>query len=74
MPSNGKASVRDDLNYLASFSGLMTATPSDASPDEMIAGDLLTAQRFGQRVAHAATRMTPDPSVAFDDTPAAHQS
>ena len=28
MPSNSKAATRDDINYLASFSGLMTATPS----------------------------------------------
>jgi NAD(P)H dehydrogenase (quinone) len=32
MPSNAKASVRDDTNYLASFAGLMTAAPADASP------------------------------------------
>ncbi|CAM4074614.1 flavodoxin family protein [Kerstersia similis] len=51
MPSNVKASARDDINYLASFAGLMTATPADASPDEMSAGDLRTATLFGQRIA-----------------------
>lgn len=51
MPSNVKASVRDDLNYLASFAGLMASTPADASPDEMTNGDFHTAQCFGQRVA-----------------------
>lgn len=51
MPSNAKASGREDLNYLASFTGLMTATPADASVDEMHAGDLRTAEQFGKRVA-----------------------
>lgn len=56
MPSNTKASVRDDTNYLASFTGLMTATPADASPDEMVQGDLKTARLFGERIADAARR------------------
>jgi multimeric flavodoxin WrbA len=51
MPSNTRASSRDDLNYLASFSGLMTATPADASVDEMVPGDLATARAFGSRIA-----------------------
>ena len=51
MPSNSKAATRNDINYLASSSGLMTATPSDASVDEMIPGDIETARLFGQRVA-----------------------
>ncbi|MCF7222164.1 flavodoxin family protein [Marilutibacter chinensis] len=51
MPSNTRAATRDDLNYLASFSGLMAATPADASVDEMIPGDLATARRFGARIA-----------------------
>jgi NAD(P)H dehydrogenase (quinone) len=54
MPSNTKASGREDVNYLASFSGLMTATPSDASVEEMHLGDLRTAELFGQRVATVA--------------------
>ena len=49
--SNGKDAQRDDLNYVASYAGLMATTPSDASPDEMIAGDLATARAFGRRVA-----------------------
>ncbi len=56
MPSNTKAALRDDVNYLASFSGLMTATPADASPDEMIAGDLNTARLFGERIADIVRR------------------
>lgn len=56
MPSNSKAATRDDLNYLASFSGLMTATPSDASADEMVPGDLATARQFGTRIANIVRR------------------
>ena len=54
MPSNAKESTRNDINYVGSFSGLMTATPSNASPDEMVPGDLATAKAFGKRVAEAA--------------------
>jgi NAD(P)H dehydrogenase (quinone) len=57
MPSNSKAAKRDDVNYVGSFSGLMTATPSDASAEEMVAGDLETARQFGQRVAEVAARL-----------------
>lgn len=50
MPSNSKAATRDSLNYVASFAGLMTSTPSDASVDEMVPGDLATARAFGERL------------------------
>ena len=56
MPSNAKASTRNDINFVGSSGGLMTATPSDASPDEMVAGDIATAKKFGERVAEAAAR------------------
>jgi NAD(P)H dehydrogenase (quinone) len=56
MPSNSKAATRDDINYVASSSGLMTATPSDASADEMVPGDIATAKAFGQRIADLTTR------------------
>jgi NAD(P)H dehydrogenase (quinone) len=55
MPANAKASTRNDINYVGSSSGLMTSTPSDASTDEMVPGDIATARAFGQRVAEAAT-------------------
>jgi NAD(P)H dehydrogenase (quinone) len=55
MPANTKASTRADVNHIGSSLGLMTATPSDASADEMVAGDLATARAFGRRVAEAAT-------------------
>ncbi len=52
MPANSKAATRDDVNYLAGFSGLLAQSPADASPDEgPVPGDLETARRFGARVA-----------------------
>ena len=57
MPSNAKAATRNDINYVASSSGLMTATPSDASAEEMVPGDIATAKFFGQRVAAAAAKL-----------------
>lgn len=57
MPANKKASTRDDINNLGAYSGLMTATPSDASPDEMVPGDLATARKFGERVASVSQRL-----------------
>jgi NAD(P)H dehydrogenase (quinone) len=57
MPSNSKAATRDDINYVASFAGAMAATPSDASVDEMVDGDLQTARLFGRRVAEQAARL-----------------
>lgn len=56
MPSNSKAATRDDINYLASFSGLMTATPSDANTEEMVSGDLATARAYGTRLAQVLRR------------------
>ncbi|HEX4584178.1 MAG TPA: flavodoxin family protein [Burkholderiaceae bacterium] len=57
MPSNSKAATRNDVNYVGSFGGLMTATPSDASVDEMVPGDLETARRFGRRIAEVSARL-----------------
>ena len=55
-PSNAKASTRDDINNLGGYSGLITASPSDASPDEMVPGDLATAKKFGERIKEVAAR------------------
>jgi len=66
MPSNSKAATRNDINYVASFSGLMTATPSDASPDEVNPGDIATATKFGERVAEAARPGVRDASGNLD--------
>lgn len=57
LPANTKASDRNDINYIAGFSGLMTVSPSDATPDEApLPGDLKTARLFGQRMAELAER------------------
>ena len=58
MPANSKAASRADTNNLGSFAGLMTATPSDASADEMVAGDIATARQFGERLAATVARLT----------------
>ncbi len=55
--ANAKKSTRDDVNNVGGYAGLMTATPSDASPDEMVPGDIATAEAFGQRVAQATARL-----------------
>jgi multimeric flavodoxin WrbA len=57
MPSNAKSAKRDDVNYLSSFAGLATASPSDASVDEIPAGDLATARLFGERIRLASVRL-----------------
>lgn len=59
MPSNAKSATRNDVNYVASFSGAMASTPSDASVDEMLPGDLETARLFGQRVAAVVAKFQP---------------
>jgi multimeric flavodoxin WrbA len=51
MPSNSKAAQRNDVNFVGSSSGAMMTTPSDASVDEVVAGDLETARLLGERVA-----------------------
>ena len=56
MPSNSKAATRNDVNYVASFSGAMATSPSDASVDEMLPGDLETARLFGVRVAEVTAK------------------
>lgn len=57
MPSNSKAATRNDINFVGSSGGLMTSTPSDAGVDEMVPGDIATAQAFGQRVAAVTERI-----------------
>ena len=55
MPSNSKSSTRDDINYVGSFGGLMTTSPSDASSEEAPPkGDIETAKLFGRRIAEVA--------------------
>ena len=57
MPSNTKAVTRNDPNYVGGFTGLLTQSPADASPEEAPPpGDLETAKEFGARVAAATAR------------------
>jgi multimeric flavodoxin WrbA len=57
MPSNAKEAQRNDINYVASSSGAMAQTPSNASVDEMLPGDLETAKLFGKRVAEVTAKV-----------------
>jgi NAD(P)H dehydrogenase (quinone) len=57
MPSNSKAAKRDDVNYVGSSAGAMMQTPSDASADEVNAGDLETARLYGERIAQITKRL-----------------
>lgn len=57
MPANNKAATRDSINNVGASAGLMTATPSDATPDEMVPGDIATAQVFGERLAATVARL-----------------
>ncbi|AWH89975.1 flavodoxin family protein [Limnobaculum parvum] len=57
LPSNTKAATRQDVNYIAGVSGLMTVSPADASVEEApLPGELETARLFGQRIAQLAQR------------------
>ncbi|MBS1181312.1 MAG: multimeric flavodoxin WrbA [Proteobacteria bacterium] len=57
LPSNTKASTRSDVNSLGGSVGLLVSTPSDASTDEVPAGDLETARSYGARVAAVAGKL-----------------
>ncbi len=52
--ANAKASTRNDINYVAGYSGALAQTPADAGVDEMLPGDLATAEAYGARVARVA--------------------
>ena len=56
LPANSKAATRNDINYLASSAGAIAQSPSDASVEEMLPGDLATAKKFGARVAEVTAR------------------
>jgi len=57
VPSNAKSAQRNDVNYVGSSSGAMATTPSDASANEMLPGDLETARLFGKRVQEVVQRL-----------------
>ena len=56
MPANNKAATRNDVNYMGSFAGAMASSPSDASVEEMLPGDLETGRQFGARIAKLAEK------------------
>jgi multimeric flavodoxin WrbA len=57
MPSNKKSAERNDVNWLAGFSGALAQSPADASPEEgPLPGDLETARLYGQRIAEYTKR------------------
>ena len=56
LPSNASASSRADVNNLGGSVGLMVQCASDAGADQIPAGDLETAERYGARVAELAAR------------------
>lgn len=57
LPSNAKKAERNDVNWLAGSTGALAQSPSDASVEEMLPGDLETARLFGARVATQARRL-----------------
>jgi multimeric flavodoxin WrbA len=57
LPANTKAATHADVNHLGGSVGLLVRSPSDAGVDEVPAGDLDTAKRYGQRVAGIAGRL-----------------
>jgi NAD(P)H dehydrogenase (quinone) len=59
MPSNTKAATRESLNYVGGFTGALAQSPADASPAEMIQGDLDTAAAFGERFANFVANHRP---------------
>ena len=56
MPANAKAAKHGDENYVGGFAGALMTTPSDASAEEVNAGDLETAKLLGARVAEFAAK------------------
>lgn len=57
LPANNKAATRNDVNNLGGSVGLLVQSPSDASVDEIPAGDLDTARKYGERVAAITARL-----------------
>jgi len=56
-PANKKEHGPDDVNWTAGLTGLLSISPSDASPEEAPRqGDLETAKLFGKRVADYAVK------------------
>ncbi len=56
MPASAKSATRNDINYLGSLAGAMATTPSDASAEEVVSGDMETAKLYGARIAQFALK------------------
>jgi multimeric flavodoxin WrbA len=56
LPSNAKAAQRNDVNWMGASPGAMSQSPSDASVQEMLPGDLETGRQYGRRIAQTAQR------------------
>lgn len=50
LPANTKDATREDVNNLGGSVGLLVQSPSDASVEEVPAGDLETAKLYAKRV------------------------
>jgi len=57
LPANTKAATRGDVNNLGGSAGVLVQSPADAGVDEIPAGDLETAVRYGARVAAVTARL-----------------
>ena len=56
-PSNTLEATGDDPNNLGGSVGLLARAPANAGIDGVQKGDLLTAERYGRRVADIAARL-----------------
>jgi len=54
--NNWSGGSRNDVNRLGSWLGLMSQSDSDSAPPGPSAGDILSAERHGERVARIAAR------------------
>lgn len=57
LPSNTKEATRNAANYMGSSVGAMVQTPSDASVEEIPAGDMETVVTYAKRVLSIAEKM-----------------
>ncbi|AVS95970.1 flavodoxin family protein [Paracidovorax avenae] len=57
LPANSKATTRNDPNNLGGSVGMLAQSPSDASVQEMLPGDLETGRAYGTRVARIAQQL-----------------
>lgn len=57
LPANTKAAARSDVNNLGGSVGALVQSPSDASTEEIPAGDLETVRLYAARVAGVAARL-----------------